>query len=124
MRVLILTQNLPVPFDRRGWQEAIALTEAGYEVYIACPRTPEYPQRRELLNGIHIYRYSPGPEARRAVAYLLEYSIAIFALLRLALLIRLRHRIDIVHICNPPDLLFLPALPLVAAGARLIYDHH
>jgi hypothetical protein len=31
MRVLILVQNLPVPFDRRVWQEAIALTEAGYE---------------------------------------------------------------------------------------------
>jgi glycosyltransferase involved in cell wall biosynthesis len=42
----------------------------------------------------------------------------------LALHIRLRRRIDIVHICNPPDLLFLAALPLVAAGAHLIYDHH
>jgi glycosyltransferase involved in cell wall biosynthesis len=124
MRVLILVQNLPVPFDRRVWQEAIALTEAGYEVHVACPRTPEYPKRRELLNGIHIYRYSPGPEARRAAAYLVEYSVAIFAQLQLALRIRLRHRIDIVHICNPPDLLFLAALPLVAAGARLIYDHH
>ena len=124
MRALILVQNLPVPFDRRVWQEAIALTEAGYEVHVVCPRTPEYPLRRELLNGIHIYRYSPGPEARRAVAYLLEYSVAIFAQLRLALHIRLRRRIDIVHICNPPDLLFLVALPLVAAGAHLIYDHH
>lgn len=124
MRVLILVQNLPVPFDRRVWQEAIALTEAGYEVHVVCPRTPEYPQRRELLDGIHIYRYAPGQEARRAAAYLMEYSVAIFAQLRLALLIRLRHRIDIVHICNPPDLLFLAALPLVAAGARLIYDHH
>ena len=124
MRVLILVQNLPVPFDRRVWQEAIALTEAGHEVHVVCPRTPEYPQRRELLRGVHIYRYSPGPEARRTAGYLVEYSVAIFAQLRLALSIRLRHPIDIVHICNPPDLLFLPALPLVAAGARLIYDHH
>jgi glycosyltransferase involved in cell wall biosynthesis len=124
MRVLILVQNLPVPFDRRVWQEAIALTEAGYEVHVACPRTPEYPQRRELLNDVHIYRYSPGPEARRTWAYLVEYSVAIFALLYLALRIRVRRRIDIVHICNPPDLLFLAALPLVATGARLIYDHH
>jgi glycosyltransferase involved in cell wall biosynthesis len=123
-RVLILVQNLPVPFDRRVWQEAMALDAAGYEVHIVCPRTKDYPRRREFLDGIHIYRYSPGPEARRSVAYLGEYSIAILAQLRLALGIRLRRHIDVVHICNPPDLLFLVALPLVASGARLIYDHH
>jgi glycosyltransferase involved in cell wall biosynthesis len=123
-RVLILVQNLPVPFDRRVWQEALALDAAGYEVHIACPRTKQYSRRRELLNNIHIYRYSPGPEARRTAAYLIEYTVAILSQLRLALGIRLRRRIDVVHICNPPDLLFLVALPLVWSGARLIYDHH
>lgn len=123
-RVLILVQNLPVPFDRRVWQEALALDSAGYEVHIVCPRTMDYPRRRELLSGIHIYRYSPGPEARRLPGYMIEYAIAIVAQLRLALAIRIRHRIDVIHICNPPDLLFLVALPLVASGARLIYDHH
>jgi glycosyltransferase involved in cell wall biosynthesis len=123
-RILILVQNLPVPFDRRVWQEALALDAAGYEVHIICPRTTGYPCRREVLSGIHIYRYSPGLEARRSSAYLAEYSIAIAGQLRLALGLRLRRRIDVVHICNPPDLLFLVALPLVAAGARLIYDHH
>jgi glycosyltransferase involved in cell wall biosynthesis len=123
-RVLILVQNLPVPFDRRVWQEALALDAAGYEVHIICPRTKQYPRRREFLTGIHIYRYSPGPEARRAAFYLIEYGLAILAQFRLALGIRLRRRIDLVHICNPPDLLFLVALPLVASGARLIYDHH
>lgn len=122
--MLVLVQNLPVPFDRRVWQEALALDAAGYEVHIACPRTKEYPRRRELISNIHIYRYSPGPEARRAAAYLIEYSIAILAQLRLALGIRLSRRIEVVHICNPPDLLFLVALPLIASGARLIYDHH
>ena len=122
--VLILVQNLPVPFDRRVWQEARALTAAGYEVHVVCPRTTNYPRRRETVEGIHIYRYSPGPEAGRAVEYLREYSIALLGQMRLALAIRLRRRIDVVHICNPPDLLFLVALPLMAAGARLIYDHH
>jgi glycosyltransferase involved in cell wall biosynthesis len=124
IRVLILVQNLPVPFDRRVWQEALALDANGYEVHVVCPRTKEYPGRRELLNGIHVYRYSPGPEARRAPGYLVEYGIAILSMLRLAVGIRFRRRIDLVHICNPPDLLFLVALPLVARGARLIYDHH
>ena len=122
--VLILVQNLPVPFDRRVWQEALALTGAGYQVHVVCPATREHPRRRETLDGIRIYRYPPGPEARRPAAYLLEYGIAILAQLRLALGIRLRQRIAVVHICNPPDLLFLVALPLVALGSALIYDHH
>jgi glycosyltransferase involved in cell wall biosynthesis len=123
-RVLIHVQNLPVPFDRRVWQEALALDAAGYEVHVICPRTKAYPQRREFLDGIRIYRYSPGREADRLLGYLVEYGIAVLSQLRLALAIRLRRRIDVVHICNPPDLLFLVALPLVALGARLIYDHH
>jgi glycosyltransferase involved in cell wall biosynthesis len=123
-RVLILVQNLPVPFDRRVWQEANALTAAGYEVHVVCPRTDDYPARREVLDGIDIYRYSPGPEARRVAYYPVEYAIAILAQLRLAIGLRLRGRFDVVHICNPPDLLFLAALPLMATGARLIYDHH
>jgi glycosyltransferase involved in cell wall biosynthesis len=125
MRVLIMVQNLPVPFDRRVWQEATSLHGAGYEVHVICPRTSSYRRRRELVDGIHIYRYSPGPEADSAfAAYLIEYSIAIFRQTLLAIGLRMRKRIDIVHICNPPDLLFLCALPLLALGARLIYDHH
>ncbi len=122
--VLILVQNLPVPFDRRVWQEALALTQAGYRVHIVCPATKEHPRHRETLGGIQIHRYSAGPEARRSAGYLVEYGIAILAQLRIALGIRLRHRIAIVHICNPPDLLFLVALPLIALGSALIYDHH
>jgi glycosyltransferase involved in cell wall biosynthesis len=124
MRILILVQNLPVPFDRRVWQEALALTAAGNEVHVVCPRTAEFTRRREILDGVHIYRYSPGPEARRAVGYLSEYTVAILAQCWLALRVRLRKRIDVVQVCNPPDLLFVAALPLLAAGARLIYDHH
>lgn len=122
--VLILVQNLPVPFDRRVWQEALALVAAGYQVHVVCPRTREHPLRRETISGVRIYRYRPGPEARRLAGYLVEYAVAIGAQLRLALTIRARYRIGIVQICNPPDLLFLAALPLVALGSRLIYDHH
>jgi glycosyltransferase involved in cell wall biosynthesis len=124
LHVVILVQNLPVPFDRRVWQEALALVEAGYAVHVICPATKEHPLHRETLSGVRVYRYSPGPEARRSAAYLVEYPIAILAQLRIALRIRLRHRVRIVHICNPPDLLFLVALPLVALGSRLLFDHH
>jgi hypothetical protein len=101
MRVLILVQNLPVPFDRRVWQEALALNAAGHEVHVVCPRTKEYSRRREILNDIHIYRYTPGPEARRAVGFLSEYSVALLAQFLLALRVRLQPAGSALPRCSP-----------------------
>ena len=44
-KVLILVENLPSPFDRRVWQEANALREAGYLVSIICPTGKGYDLR-------------------------------------------------------------------------------
>lgn len=123
-RVLMLVQNDTLPQDSRVWPEACALTARGYEVHIICPTDKRYTRHREQIDGVRIYRYPRGPEGRTFSGYLLEYAIALPAQLLLALAIRIRSRIDIVHICNPPDLLFLVALPLKVLGARLIYDHH
>lgn len=123
-RVLILVQNETVPLDSRVWPEARALTARGYAVHVICPRDAQYPRRREDIDGVRIYRYPRGPEGRSVLGYLLEYAVALPAQFFLALAVRIRFRIDVVHICNPPDLLFLAALPLRALGARLVYDHH
>ncbi len=37
-RVLIIVQNLPVPFDRRVWLESQSLVRAGYDVTVICPQ--------------------------------------------------------------------------------------
>ena len=39
-RVLIVVENLPVPFDRRVWLECQALRARGYEVSVICPQGP------------------------------------------------------------------------------------
>jgi len=56
-KVLIIVENLPVPFDRRVWQEAKTLKDAGYEVSVICPVGKGLEARYELLEGIHIYRH-------------------------------------------------------------------
>ncbi|HZO84383.1 MAG TPA: glycosyltransferase WbuB, partial [Verrucomicrobiae bacterium] len=55
--ILILVENLPVPLDRRVWQEACALRDAGYEVAVICPRMRGYTKPEEVLEGIYIYRH-------------------------------------------------------------------
>lgn len=123
--VLILVQNLPVPFDRRVWQEACALRDAGFDVSVICPNSEQHPALREELEGVHVYRYRPRLEARGLAGYLLEYAVALSAMTVLAWRVAARGRIAIIHACNPPDLLFLVALPLVLLrGPRFIFDHH
>ena len=58
-KVCIVVENLPVPFDRRVWQESLALKEAGAEVTVICPQTKNYPLEYEELEGIRICLIHP-----------------------------------------------------------------
>jgi hypothetical protein len=73
-KVLIIVENLPVPFDSRVWKEAIALKEAGYLVTTLCPRGKGYERGYEIREGIHIYRHPMPKEGNTPIGYLLEYG--------------------------------------------------
>lgn len=119
--VLIIVENLPVPFLRRVWQEARALTEAGYRVSVISPKGPGCESSRETLEGIEIYRHRIW-EASGPLGYLLEYSWALLAEFYLALKIYARRRFRILHVGNPPDLLFTIGLFFKLLGVRFIYE--
>ena len=123
-RVLIIVENLPLPFDRRVWQEALALREAGYQVSIICPQGRGFTRSYELLDGIHIYRHPLTVEADSALGYGLEYSLSLFWEFVLAVRIALTRGFDIIHACNPPDTIFLVGGFFKLFGKRFIFDHH
>jgi glycosyltransferase involved in cell wall biosynthesis len=124
-RVLIIVENLPVPLDRRVWQEATALRDSGYGVSVICPKSDAFPASYEELEGIHIYRHPLPIEASGAAGYLLEYSIALFWEFFLSLKVLRQRGFDVIHACNPPDLIFLiGAVYKLFAGKRFIFDHH
>ena len=124
-KILIIVENLPLPFDRRVWQECRALTAAGAEVSVICPTGKGYESRFEEIEGVKIYRHPLPLDARGAMGYLAEYGAALFHEFRLALKIRRRHGFDTIQACNPPDLIFLVALPFKwFARSRFIFDHH
>jgi hypothetical protein len=103
--VLILVENLPSPFDRRVWQEATALRDAGYAVSIICPSGRGCERRFEIIDDIHIHRYHLPVEASGAFGYALEYAVALTWTLLLSLKVAFTRGFDVVHACNPPDLL-------------------
>lgn len=121
--VCIIVEDLPVPFDRRVWQEARALHDAGYRVSVICPKRGEFQQEYELREGIEIHRHGLR-EGCAPLGYLFEYAWALAAEFWLALKVFRRTRFRILHACNPPDIIFLIALFFKRFGVRFIFDHH
>ncbi|HXC60101.1 MAG TPA: glycosyltransferase family 4 protein [Steroidobacteraceae bacterium] len=122
--VLILVENLPVPFDRRVWQEACALRDAGYVVSVICPTGKGYESRFENLEGVHVYRYKLPMEAAGAKGYLIEYGVALAKTFMLCCRVWWERGLDVIHACNPPDLLFLIGAFFKLFGKKFVFDHH
>lgn len=121
---VIVVENLPLPFDRRVWQEANALKEAGWAVSVICPKNDKFPESYVCINDIHIYRHPLPLEASGKIGFLLEYGSALFHELRLLIKIYRKHGFDVIQACNPPDLIFLVALPFKLFGKKFVFDHH
>lgn len=124
-KVLIIVQNLPVPFDRRVWMEATTLQEAGYQVSVISPKGGSFQKDYEVINGIHVYRHPLPPEANSASGYIREYIWSIAWEFRLARRVWREQGFDVIHMCNPPDLIFMVAGWFkFFRGVRVIFDHH
>lgn len=123
-KVLIIVENLPVPFDSRVWKEALSLQKNGYSVAVLCPQGKGYKQSHEVIDGIHIYRHPMPREGNSPLGYLYEYSCALFWEFVYSWKIFFRHGFHVIQGCNPPDNIFLIALPFKLFGVKYIFDHH
>ena len=123
-RVLIIVENQPVPFDPRVWRESCSLQENGYEVTVLSPRRKGCDKRYEMIDGVRIYRHPTPPEGSTPAGYLWEYACALLWEFLYTTWIYLRHGFDVIQGCNPPDNIFLIALPFKIFGVRYIFDHH
>jgi len=123
-KVLIIVENLPVPFDTRVWKEATSLRHAGYQVTVLCPRGKGYEKNYEKLDGVHIYRHPMPGEGNRPIGYLWEFACALFWEFFYTWWIYLRRGFHVIQGCNPPDDIFLIALPFKLLGVKYIFDHH
>lgn len=121
--VLIIVQNLPVPLDRRVWLECQALRASGYEVSVICPKGPGDPARQEL-DGIHIYKYRPAPEAKGLAGFAWEFAYSWLRTAFLSLAVGRRSPIAVIQACNPPDTYWLLALLWRPFGVRFVFDQH
>lgn len=123
-KILIIVENLPVPFDTRVWKEARALCKHGYDVTVLCPKGKGFSKGHEVLEGVHIYRHPMPPEGNSPAGYVWEYGCALFWEFLFSWWIYLARGFHVIQGCNPPDDVFLVALPFRLFGVRYIFDHH
>ncbi|MGH3876905.1 MAG: glycosyltransferase family 4 protein [Actinophytocola sp.] len=125
-RALILVENLSVPFDRRVWQESTTLRDAGWEVHVICPQgTKRDTEPYVELDGVAIHRYPLRAATGGPAGYAKEYGSALWHTYRLARrIVKTVGKVDVVHACNPPDLLYLVAKMLKRRGAKFVFDQH
>src|SRR6267378_1236424 len=123
-KILIIVENLPVPLDFRVWKEARSLRQAGYQVVVLCPKGKGAQASYEFLEGVHIYRHPVTKETSGPWGYIREYASALFWEFFYSWWIYFRRGFHIIQGCNPPDDIFLVALPFKLLGVKYIFDHH
>jgi glycosyltransferase involved in cell wall biosynthesis len=123
-RILIIVQNLPVPFDRRVWLECQALTAAGYRVAVVCPKGKNDPAY-QVIDTVELYKYRPYAPGGSKLSFIAEYLYSFGATAWLTLKARRRGRFAVMQACNPPDIFWPIAQALRALDrAKFVFDHH
>lgn len=123
-KILIIVENLPVPFDTRVWQEATTLAANGYIVSVICPKGKGFDKEYEELEGVRIYRHDLPAEGNGAIGYAREYLTALREEYRLARKIYDEVGFDVIHGCNPPDDIYMVARAFRSKGVDYVFDHH
>ena len=139
-RILMLVENY-FPQDTRVTNEATLLTEAGYDVTVVALRSNGQ-TGHEVVNGVEVYRLptlelfkkTPFVKVNRLnllvvklksfLGYVVEYCYFTTACLILSIYVFVRRGFDVMHAHNPPDTLFVVALPFKLLGKKFVFDQH
>jgi glycosyltransferase involved in cell wall biosynthesis len=123
-RILIIVQNLPVPFDRRVWLECQALVSAGHRVTVVCPKGDDDPAY-EVVDKVELYKYRGYFSRGSKIGFVCEYASSFLTTAWLTLKARRSGRFAVVQACNPPDIFWPIGLALRALDrTRFVFDHH
>ena len=122
-RITMLLENNPYPQDVRVRSEAESLAAAGHEVTVIAPRAPG--QRRcEYVRGVNVMRFRGyDGSGRGALGFVVEYLVAAVAL-HWGAMRTLRRGATVLHLHNPPDILFGAGWVYRGTGRKVIFDHH
>ncbi len=122
IRVLFLIENVPYSLDTRVRREAHALIAAGAQITVVCPNDGGKFVRD--VDGVRVYHYPKPSFGASLFGHLGEYVTSLLFHFLFTAWVALRRGIDVIHVANPPDLLWLVAAPYRLFGKYFVFDHH
>jgi glycosyltransferase involved in cell wall biosynthesis len=105
--VLALVENVPFGIDTRLTKQVEALLEHGYRVTVVTRADPSNDAWR-AVDAVHLLEFPAPPERPGMLGYAVEYGLALFWAAMLSAW-ALRDRVDVVQVCQPPDV-YVPLL--------------
>ena len=123
-KVLIIVENQPLPFDTRVPKEAFSLHKAGYEVTVLSPKEKGLNWDTKSLMA-SASTGTPCPQKGIAPSDTCGNTAArCFGSSGMCGGSTCGTDFDVIQGCNPPDNIFLIALPFKLFGVKYIFDHH
>jgi glycosyltransferase involved in cell wall biosynthesis len=119
--VAVVVENVPLSVDTRLRKQVNDLLAAGLSVSVITMRDPDNAAYRET-QGLRVLEYPPPTQATGVLGYAREYGISLCWSAFLLCRLRLRTRIDVLQVCQPPDIYFPLARLLRWFGARIVVD--
>jgi glycosyltransferase involved in cell wall biosynthesis len=117
----MIVENVPLGVDIRVRKQVRDLLAEGYQVSVITMRAPENAPYRGLA-GLTVLEYPPPPEPNGALGYVREYGLSLLWATALVARLRRRRGIDVLQLCQPPDIYFPLARMLRWLGARVLVD--
>ncbi|WP_328325250.1 glycosyltransferase family 4 protein [Kribbella sp. NBC_00382] len=121
LHVAVIVENIPLCVDPRLRKQVDDLLAAGARLSVISMRDEGNARYRDQP-GLTLYEYPAPAQPTGAVGYVGEYLVSFFWAGWFLARLRLRGRIDVLQLCQPPDIYFPLAWVLRWAGTRIVVD--
>lgn len=121
LHVAVIVENVALGVDTRLRKQVDDLLRAGVRLSVITMRDDDNVRYRDVP-GLTIFEYPAPKQPSGPVGYVGEYLQSFLWASWYLLRLRLRGRIDVLQICQPPDIYFPLAWVLRWAGTRILVD--
>ena len=119
--VTVVVENVALGVDTRLRKQVDDLLAAGFEVSVVTRRHPDNEPHRHR-ERLRLLEHPAPPDGASVPGYAREYAVAVlWAMVSLAR-VRVRRRVDVLQLCQPPDLYFPLAWAMRLTGSRIVVD--